>query len=338
MSENLKKFITLSPFVVFLLWVALHQPMGCYDGPGSWRGGRCAMGRKYLGKVINRYNFCHPVPIVTIDEPLIQKLIDEGYFRDETFCPDDAYLVLCSGGYLPDPPTKWQIFLDDIQFRLRENVFLPLPLLSTIGGASWHDPGTFMLATSPFGLKINCSVHGEGTSIPPVPLPSLPTSQSDLLLAICQGKASDVFRLLEQGVPIPETTVEGRDPLAIAAHYGHFDVVRRFLDDLPPESRKEAANRLLPETLEFEWTDVASHLVDLGAEVDQRKSGGQETLLFVAIQEQRPEFVRFLVSAGADLTASVNGMTPLGRARAQAGVMNPVRNAIIGIIERAGGK
>lgn len=306
------------PFVIFVLWYALHDPIGCFDGPGPWRSGKCRFTLRAVARAVHDANLDRPSSVTDVATPTIERLVAEGYFRRPGYEIDDPEIVACPGGYLPDPPGAWQKFWEDIEFRLVNNLFLPAPLLNTIGGATWYDSGTFTLATAPGQVWVVCSVHGPGEPVGSTVPRGLASGQADLWLAIRQGRTDEVARLLAAGVPLPNAPWDQRDPLAWAAHNDHLATLRLLLDRLPPEQRTAAANRLLAETLDVEAVTVASFLVDLGAHVDHRPPGGGGTLLHEAISLQRPGMVEFFLAAGADpATTTTNGQTPTALARNQ---------------------
>ncbi|NLI76120.1 MAG: hypothetical protein GX442_06715 [Candidatus Riflebacteria bacterium] len=306
------------PFVVFVLWYALHDPIGCFDGPGPWRRGNCRLIMRVVARAVHDANLDRPSSVTGIATPTIDRLVREGYFRRPGYDFSDPEMVTCPGGYLPDPPGAWQKFWEDIEFRLVQNLMLPIPLLSTIGASTFHESGSFTLATAPGKVWVVCSVHGPGEPFSTTYPPGLASGQADLWSALRQGRTAEVARLLAAGVPLPTTPWDQRDPLAWAAHNDHLDTLRLLLDRLPPERRTDVANRLLTETLDLEAVTVASFLVSLGAHVDHRPPGGAGTLLHEAIFQQRPGMVEFLLAAGADpATSTRDGQTPASLARSQ---------------------
>lgn len=102
---------------------------------------------------------------------------------------------------------------------------------------------------------------------------------SALHWAACDGRTSDVKRLLAEGADIESKTKEGEAPLHCAAALG----------------RKE----------------TVGYLISKGADINSR-NGYNSTPLHLAAAGGHVETVRLLLSAGADVNArSRNGETPL---------------------------
>ena len=153
-------------FKVFLLPLAYIVTMAslpfraCIDG-SPWHGQDCFFARRGLGDAIVVYNMRNEVPIATFSPGLPEMLVKGKYFEETSFQIEDPELVVCPGGWMPDPPNEAQRWWYDKELNLFFNGYVPLPLTRVFGGVRDEPPGTFSVSVIASGVLVTCSLHGK---------------------------------------------------------------------------------------------------------------------------------------------------------------------------------
>jgi ankyrin repeat protein len=136
-----------------------------------------------------------------------------------------------------------------------------------------------------------------------------------IFAAVIFGDAAEVETLLAGNRSlVSAVSPDGWLPLHLAAHFGHADVVRALLNkgakvDAP--STNAMRNTALHAAAAGRSLAVAKLLLDAGADVNERQSGGWTPLHSVA-QSGDVDFARVLTEAGADVSVRAdNQQRPL---------------------------
>jgi len=129
------------------------------------------------------------------------------------------------------------------------------------------------------------------------------------------GDATEVEKLLAGNRSLVNAvSSDGWLPLHLAAHFGHADVVRTLLNkgaQVSACSTNAMRNTALHAAAAGRSQTVAKLLLDAGADVNARQSGGWTPLHSVA-QSGDVEFARVLAEAGADVSVRAdNQQRPL---------------------------
>ena len=118
------------------------------------------------------------------------------------------------------------------------------------------------------------------------------------------GDAAEVEKLLAGNRSLGSAvSPDGWFPLHLAAHFGHADAVRALLNKgakVNAPSTNAMRNTALHAAAAGRSSAVAKLLLDAGADVNARQSGGW-TPLHSAAQNGDVEFARVLTDAGADV-------------------------------------
>ena len=129
-----------------------------------------------------------------------------------------------------------------------------------------------------------------------------------VLVAATNGSAAMLELLLDAGAGPNVGLPEGETPLMRTARTGRVDAVRRLLGygaDVDAREGWREQTALMWATVEGNTT-AAQALVEAGADVHARSSGGFTPLLF-AVRHNRQDTVRALVLAGADVDDQLPG-------------------------------
>ncbi len=129
------------------------------------------------------------------------------------------------------------------------------------------------------------------------------------------GDAAEVEKLLASNRSLGSAvSPDGWFPLHLAAHFGHADAVRALLNKgakVNAPSTNAMRNTALHAAAAGRSPAVAKLLLDAGADVNARQSGGW-TPLHSAAQNGDVEFARVLTEAGADVSVRAdNQQRPL---------------------------
>ena len=129
------------------------------------------------------------------------------------------------------------------------------------------------------------------------------------------GDAAEVEKLLASDRSLGSAvSPDGWFPLHLAAHFGHADAVRALLNKgakVNAPSTNAMRNTALHAAAAGRSSTVAKLLLDAGADVNARQSGGW-TPLHSAAQNGDVEFARVLTEAGADVSVRAdNQQRPL---------------------------
>lgn len=150
-----------------------------------------------------------------------------------------------------------------------------------------------------------------------------------LIVASLRGHAPMITLLLEHRADLSEMNEGGYTPFVLAVRSGNLEAVQVYLDagvDIDGKTESEFHATALMEAAKEGHVAVGELLVANGATLDLGDRYGDPALSWAAFYDQ-PEFVRMLLSAGADYAVvSVNGDTALGFAISQ---NNPEVEAIL---------
>lgn len=135
--------------------------------------------------------------------------------------------------------------------------------------------------------------------------------RTPFLMACCLSPMA-VPLLLSKGANICAKTIRNHSALALAAKYGHVEVIRLLIEHgLDIESKGDDGYTPLASALRHGHEQVALELLALGASVDW-KTENQETALHLAASSRIPGVVAELLRRGLDLEAKNDmGCTPL---------------------------
>jgi uncharacterized protein len=130
-----------------------------------------------------------------------------------------------------------------------------------------------------------------------------------LLWIVRVQEISVARRLVEAGADVNLANRYGLTPLALAVQLGNRDMVDLLLDaGADPALRDAAGEPLLFTAARDGSLEIAEDLLAAGVDVDLTDAEFGQTALMVAARERRPDVVRLLIDAGAN----VNRQTPAG--------------------------
>lgn len=137
-----------------------------------------------------------------------------------------------------------------------------------------------------------------------------------LVRAAENGDASQVARLLGEGVPVDAAMGGGRGltGLDIAVQRGHAEVVRVLIEaGADPDQPVHDYGEHTPLTLAATngSTDIVAALLEAGVHPDAPSRDGNALMFTVTTTVGRPEIVELLLDHGADIHLLTKGRTPL---------------------------
>lgn len=137
-----------------------------------------------------------------------------------------------------------------------------------------------------------------------------------LVRAAEDGDASQVARLLDEGVPVdaPKKGGRGLTALDIAVRRGHAEVVRVLIEaGADPHQAVHDYGELTPLTSAASngRTDMVAALLDAGVHPDTPARNGNALMFTVTSTAGRPEIVDLLLDHGSDIHLLTKGRTPL---------------------------
>lgn len=143
-------------------------------------------------------------------------------------------------------------------------------------------------------------------------LPGRALRPSDLPHAAVVGDADAVRRLIELGMPIDTTDVQGCTALLRAAGGGHRAVVELLLSrGADPKLAARTGATPLSAAVSMRLVDIVDRLLAAGATLEQRLPG-DVTVLMLAAALGLPDVCTRLLVAGANINATdAQGLTPL---------------------------
>lgn len=144
------------------------------------------------------------------------------------------------------------------------------------------------------------------------PLPGRALRPSDLPQAAVVGDADAVRRLLDLGMPINTTDVQGCSALLRAAGGGHRAVVELLLArGADPKLAARTGATPLSAAVSMRQVEIVDRLLAAGATLEQRLPG-DVTVLMLAAALGLPDVCTRLLAAGANINATDSqGITPL---------------------------
>jgi ankyrin repeat protein len=129
-------------------------------------------------------------------------------------------------------------------------------------------------------------------------------TRSPLLIAIQEGKTSEVRSLLEDGADPNETTEKGMPLLSYAALKGGDAVAEALVEGgADVDAKDKTGATALMYAAQFDRDDIVTALIEAGADVNAADSIGW-TPLIRAVIGGNVESVTALMAAGADVNAT----------------------------------
>jgi ankyrin repeat protein len=144
--------------------------------------------------------------------------------------------------------------------------------------------------------------------------------QFDIFAAAALGRLDDLAGDPLQPDAVNSYAYDGWTPLHLAAFFGHRGAVERLLAAgaaLGAVSHNSLTNTPLHAATAGQHTDVALLLIERGADVNARDSGGHTPLHIAAENGSVPVVEAMLASGGDPLAVDADDQTPLSRAAAK---------------------
>ncbi len=187
-----------------------------------------------------------------------------------------------------------------------------LCVLVVVAGGSWRVWRTWYSADQIHAAQES----GDATKVCRLLRWGARADEADYLLhwAAAEGHPAVVELLLQAGADVNLLNGRGRDPLALAATWGHVETVSVLLKAEPELGTK---NEALLTGIANNRNPVAITrlLLDCGANVNTKEPGTNYTALHYAPYSSNTSLVRLLLDSGAEVRVKTDkGFTPLGSA------------------------